>query len=76
LGKIFDKVLTWQLTVPQLEGIWEIRTSDATRSLRLKRSEAERLSRFCNRKENKKSNATVLIADHLSVCLPNLVGIG
>ena len=24
LGKIFDKVLNWQLTIPQVGGIWEI----------------------------------------------------
>jgi len=25
LGKIFDKVLKWRLTIPQLGGMWEIK---------------------------------------------------
>jgi len=24
LGNIFDKILNWQFTIPQLEGIWKI----------------------------------------------------
>jgi len=26
LGKIFDKVRSWQFTIPQLEGIWGMKT--------------------------------------------------
>ena len=31
LGNIFDKILTWQLTVPQREGIWEIKNNNVNR---------------------------------------------
>jgi len=29
-GKIFDKVLKWRLTIPQLGGIWEIKKMDSS----------------------------------------------